>query len=255
MQETPPIILCMSRAYRPSGNWQPQEYTRIIYPGCNFQESVACGNPKPWSGHLELLWPQLSVWPNIAVALAGLGSQSLSLLGRGFRVFWVPCYHPEVLLTSCYHATDAPQTQHKNTSCGSKSMFCQWSFASKIQEISRPPNNFWTASTRFSEAMFLVVVYLNLSLPPTLAASNAICRLCKAAEIQTVSQTVQVSCQNGSISGNIINNLNVSCMTTSDVFHAIIFDDSSVYNLPLSLDATEAVEICSNCKWPAAKAS
>jgi len=69
--------------------------------------------------------------------------------------------------------------------------------------------------------MFVVVVYLNPSLPPTLpptlAASNAICRLCKAAEIQTVyqtiskkrrsaptekkqkkkHQTVQVSCQNG----------------------------------------------------------
>lgn len=45
MQETPPNMLCMSRAYRPSGNWQPQEYTRIIYPGSNFgrfcQESVA----------------------------------------------------------------------------------------------------------------------------------------------------------------------------------------------------------------------
>lgn len=99
-------------------------------------------HPRPWSGHLELLWPQLSVWPNIAVALAGLGWQSLSLLGSWRWVFWVPCYHPEVLLTSCYHATDAPQTQHKNTSCGSKSMFCQWSFASKIQKIKRPPNNF-----------------------------------------------------------------------------------------------------------------
>jgi len=82
--------------------------------------------------------------------------------------------------------------------------------------------------------MFVVVVYLNPSLPPTLpptlAASNAICRLCKAAEIQTVSQTVQVN-------------------------NAIIFDDSSVYNLPLSLVATEAVEICRSCKWPPAKAS
>jgi len=38
--------------------------------------------------------------------------------------------------------------------------------------------------------MFLVVVYLSASLPLTLAASNAICRLCKAAEIQTVYQTI-----------------------------------------------------------------
>lgn len=89
MQETPPNILCMPRAYRPSGNWQPQEYTRIIYctQVATLKDFVRNlwhpGNPKPWSGHLELLWPQLSVWPKIAVALAGLSWQSLSLLGRG----------------------------------------------------------------------------------------------------------------------------------------------------------------------------
>ena len=217
MQETPPNILCMSRAYRPSGNWQPQEYTRIMYPAFIFerfcQESVTCGNPKPWSGHLELLWPQLSVWPNIAVALAGLGWISLSLFGSWRWVFWVPCYHPEVLLTSCYHAAEAPQTQHTNTSCGSKSMFCQGSIASKYkryQDLQTTSNCFHAFSLK--QRFWLLSIWIYLCHSPLQRqmqfADSARQQKSKqfikpyqekrrSAPAERKHQTVQVSCQNG----------------------------------------------------------
>lgn len=252
MQETTPNILCMSRAYGPPAN-SPKNIQELYTQVATLKDfSGICGilwHPRPWSGHSELLWPQLSAWPNIAVAPAGLSWQSLSLLGRGGVVFWVPCYHPEVLLTSCYHATDAPQTQHKNTSCGSESMFCQWSVASKIQEISRSPNNFWTASAFFfwsnvsgcclSESIFATYpcsVKCNLQTLQGSRNPNSLSNHIKKKKIcsnRTQHQTVQVSCQNGSIFGNMINkssiivNVNASCMRISNVFHAIIFDDSS----------------------------